>query len=683
MTNRLATETSPYLRQHAANPVDWYPWSEAAFRRARDDDKPVLLSVGYAACHWCHVMAHESFENPRIAGLMNARFISIKVDRQERPDIDDIYQKVPLMMGQGGGWPLTVFLTPQGEPFFGGTYFPPDDRYGRPGFVRVLLSLSEAWTHRRGELRDMIEQFRLGFRQLDLVDLGREAAEAEDLPAQTARALAQDTDPTHGGLGGAPKFPNASGYDLVLRICQRTGEPLLLEALERTLDGMAAGGIHDQLGGGFARYSVDERWAVPHFEKMLYDNGQLVTLYADAYRLTGKPGWRRVFEEAIAYIVRDMTHPDGCFYAGEDADSEGEEGRFYVWTPAEVRAVLGESEGALACRAYGVTDGGNFACGTSVLNRAATLDPLDEARLEDWRGRLFAARARRARPARDENILTGWNGLMIQGLCAAYQATGCLAHLAAARCAASAIQEKLTMPDGGVYRAWKDGTAKVPGFLEDYALLANALIDLYESCFDKRYLDRAVELVALILDKFRDDGLYFTPRDGEPLVHRPRAPHDSAWPSGISTSVFAFLRLHALTGRDVYRDLAEDEFRRYRAAAAAAPAGFVHLLAARDFAQRAPFEIILAGDKAAAAGLVQSVHRAYLPARVLAFAEDVPVGHGRQPVKGRPAAYVCRHRTCAAPVTSGKALLERCASWSGAPVASTQHAGASFPEQDH
>jgi uncharacterized protein YyaL (SSP411 family) len=661
MRNRLATETSPYLRQHAENPVDWYPWSEAAFRRARDEDKPVLLSVGYAACHWCHVMAHESFENTRIAGLMNEHFISIKVDRQERPDIDDVYQKVPLMMGQGGGWPLTVFLTPQGEPFFGGTYFPPDDRYGRPGFMRLLLSLSDAWKHHRDELRELIEQFQRGFHQLDLAVPVRDAAEVDDLPARTARALAQGTDPIHGGFGGAPKFPNASGYDLVLRIYQRTGEPALLEAVERTLDCMAAGGIHDQLGGGFARYSVDERWAVPHFEKMLYDNGQLVALYADAYRQTGKPAWRRVFENTIAYILRDMTHPDGSFYAGEDADSEGGEGRFYVWTPAEVKAVLGQAEGARACLAYGVTDGGNFEHGTSVLRRAVALDALDEARLEDWRERLFAARARRVRPGRDDNILTAWNGLMIQGLCAAYQATGACAHLDAAKRAASAIQDKLTMPDGGVYRAWKDGAAKVPGFLEDYAFLANALIDLYESCFDKRYLDRAVELAALILDKFREDGLYFTPRDGERLVHRPRAPHDSAWPSGISTSVFAFLRLHALTGHAQYRDVAEYEFHRYRSAAAAAPAGFAHLLAARDFAQCGPFEIVLAGDKTAAADLVESVHRTYLPARVLAFAEDVPIGHGRCPVNGRPAAYVCRHRTCAAPVTSGKALLERCA----------------------
>lgn len=662
MTNRLAAETSSYLRQHAENPVDWYPWSEEAFRRAREEDKPILLSVGYAACHWCHVMAHESFENPRIASLMNERYISIKVDRQERPDIDDIYQQVSQMMGLGGGWPLTVFLTPQGEPFFGGTYFPPDDRYGRAGLVRVLMSLSEAWRHRREALRDTIAQFQEGFRQLDQANLDGAAAGIGDLPAEAARALARNTDPVHGGLGGAPKFPNPSCYDLLLRVYHRSGEPTLLDAVERTLDHMAAGGIYDQLGGGFARYSVDARWAVPHFEKMLYDNGQLVKLYADAYRLTGKQAWRRVVEETIAYVLREMTHPGGGFYAGEDADSEGQEGKFYVWTAAEIEAVLGDSDGAMACQAYGVTEHGNFEHGATVLHRAVKLDALQAARLAGWRERLLAARGRRVRPARDDNILTGWNGLMIEGLCAAFQATGCIEYLSAAQRAADFIQSELTLPDGGVYRAWNDGRAKVPGFLEDYAFLSNALLDLYESCFDKRYLERAIELAALTLDKFWEDGLYFTPCDGEPLVHRPRAPYDNAWPSGISTSVFAFLRLYELTGNDLYRDRAEHEFRRYEAAAAKAPAGFAHLLAAWDFAQRSPLQIIFAGDKSGAAALVTSVHRAYLPARVLAFAEDVPIGRGRRPVKGRPTAYVCRNRTCAAPVADGKALLELCAS---------------------
>ncbi|MGU7774718.1 thioredoxin domain-containing protein [Burkholderia sp. MR1-5-21] len=661
MTNRLATETSPYLRQHADNPVDWYPWSEEAFRRSREEDKPILLSVGYAACHWCHVMAHESFENPRIASLMNEHYVNVKVDRQERPDIDDIYQQFNQMTGQGGGWPLTVFLTPQGEPFFGGTYFPPNDRDGRPGLAHVLIRLSEAWQHRREGLRDIIAQIQEGFRQLDQPNLGGHAAEIEDLPAQTARALASDTDPVHGGLGGAPKFPNPSCYDLILRVYERSGEPVLLDALERTLDHMAAGGIYDQLGGGFARYSVDPHWTVPHFEKMLYDNGQLVKLYSDAYRLTGKRAWRHIVEETLAYVLRDMTHPDGGFYAGEDADSEGEEGKFYVWTPAEIKAVLGESEGTLACRAYGVTEHGNFDHGATVLHRAVEED-AQEAQLAGWRERMLAARAQRVRPARDDNVLTGWNGLMIEGLCAAFQATGSAEYLGAAKRAAIFIENRLTLSDGGVFRVWKDGMAKVPGFLEDYAFLCNALLDLYESCFDKRFLDRAIELATLILDKFWDDGLYFTPRDGERLVHRPRAPYDGAWPSGISSSVFAFLRLHEVTGLDFYRDRADHEFRRYAAAAGRAPAGFTHLLAARDFAQRGPLEIIFAGDRLAADALVTRVHRAYLPARVLAFAEDVPIGRECHPVKDRPAAYVCRDRTCAAPVTDGNALLEHCAS---------------------
>jgi uncharacterized protein YyaL (SSP411 family) len=656
MTNHLASETSPYLQQHAENPVDWYPWGDEAFERARTEDKPVLLSVGYAACHWCHVMAHESFENPRIAALLNERFISIKVDRQERPDIDGVYQKVTQMMGQTGGWPLTVFLTPKGEPFFGGTYFPPEDRYGRPGFMRVIEGLSDAWRGRRSELHDTVEQFRQGFLQVDRADRGSGAIEKGDLPQEAARALAQHTDLVHGGLGAAPKFPNVSCYDLVLRVYTRTNEPALFQALTVTLDSMAAGGIYDHLGGGFARYSVDEHWAVPHFEKMLYDNGQLAKLYADAYRRAGKSAWLRVAEETANYVMRDMTSPEGGFYAGEDADSEGVEGKFYVWTQSQVMEVLGQADGALACRAYGVTSAGNFEGGATVLHRPVELSAAEAQRLPALRDKLLVARAGRVRPGRDENILAGWNALMIQGLCAVFQATGKAAYLQAARRAADFIEQSLTMPDRGVYRAWRGGVAKVPGFLEDYAFLSNALLDLYESCFEKRYLDRALKLVAIILDKFWENGLYFTSRDSERLMYRPRSPYDEAWPSGLSSAVFAFLRVHELTGDDVYRRRAEHELARYQAAAVVSPAGFGHLLAAQDFGQRNPLSIIFAGDRAEAAPLVQSVHRAYVPARVLAFADDVPTGEGRVPVKGHPAAYVCRNRVCAAPATSVEAL---------------------------
>ncbi len=652
MTNRLGRETSPYLRQHAENPVDWYPWGEDAFRRAREEDKPIHLSVGYAACHWCHVMAHECFEDPIIARAMNDRFINIKVDRQERPDLDEVYQKVVQMMRQGGGWPLTVFLTPAGEPFFGGTYFPPDDRFGRPGFPRVLVALSEAWRDRREELRGTVDQFLEGYARLADRFSELDGPPGADLAAAAARSFAENTDPAYGGLGRAPKFPNPACYDLVLRVSQRTGEAALLSSLELTLDRMAAGGIYDHLGGGFARYSVDQRWAVPHFEKMLYDNGQLVKLYADAYRLQPKPAWRQVFDDTIRYILRDMTHSEGGFFASEDADSEGEEGRFYVWTPAQVNAVLGPTDGAIACHAFGVTEPGNFEHGATVLSRSVELDPLQQAQLDGLRDRLLAARAGRVRPLRDDNIIASWNGLMIQGLCAAFQATGTSAHLAAARRAADFIEANMTASDGGVYRVWNGGTAKVAGFLDDYAFLANASIDLYESCFEPRYLERARRLVDLILEKFWDDGLYYTPNDSERLVHRPRAPEDNAWPSGTSTSTFALLRLYSLTGVDRYRDRAEEILRMLAGAAAQNPFGFAHLLAARDFAERGPFEIIIAGEKSESAELVEAVHRAYLPARVLAFAGDVPIGAGRHPVDGRPAAYVCRDRVCDVPVTT-------------------------------
>jgi uncharacterized protein YyaL (SSP411 family) len=657
MPNRLARETSPYLRQHADNPVEWYAWGEEAFRAAREQDRPIHLSVGYAACHWCHVMAHESFEDPAIAEVMNQRFINIKVDRQERPDVDDVYQKVVQMMGQGGGWPLTVFLSPAGEPFFGGTYFPPEDRYGRPGFRRVLLALSDAWRTRREEILGNCREFVRGFGALEARMRG-DADPDPDAPAEAARLFAENTDPVHGGLGGAPKFPNPSCYDLVLRIHHRTREPMLLDAVVRTLEGMARGGIYDHLGGGFARYSVDDHWAVPHFEKMLYDNGQLLALYADVHRVAPNPTWRRVIDETIAYLARDLAHPEGAFYASEDADSEGEEGRFYVFDPAEVRAVLGGGADAeLFCRAYGVTERGNFEHGRTVLHRASSLDPLEEAHLFALRERMLEARSRRVRPGRDENILCGWNALAIHGLCAAYQATGTAETLSRARRAADFIAERMMTPEGHLYRVWKDGAARVPGFLDDYAFLAGALIDLYESSFERLYLTRAMALIDQILTRFwDDDGPYFTPAGGEPLIHRPRAPQDNAWPSGTSESVLALARLAELTGQERYRAPVERVFRVYGQAMSQSPFGFSHLLAALEFVRRGPLAVVLAGDRQAARPLVEVAHRTYHPARTLAFAEDVPTGQGRGPQNGQPAAFVCRNQTCDAPVVTPEAL---------------------------
>jgi len=689
--NRLAQETSPYLQQHAGNPVDWYPWGAEAFARARELDRPVHLSVGYFACHWCHVMAHECFEDPAIARQLNENFVNIKVDRQERPDIDDLYQRVVQMMGQSGGWPLTVFLTPEQEPFFAGTYFPPEDRHGRPGFPRLLQGLAMAWASRRHEVRENCAQFTRGYAADDarlfadapaapaqgvasasggaaVTELRRAGADAahaappadpaggEDRAITAAHEFARNTDPRHGGLGNAPKFPNASAYDLVLRVAQRTGDPALIDALSLTLDRMAAGGIYDHLGGGFARYSVDERWDVPHFEKMLYDNGQLVKLYADAYRLTGRAGWRRVFEETIAYVLRDLRHPDGGFYASEDADSDGGEGLFYTWTTQEVRAALGDDDALFACNALGISLRGNVEGGRSVPQRNAPVDDADLPHLEALRRRLFTARLQRARPARDENVLTGWNGLMIQGLCAAHQATGDAASLEAAHAAADFLARHLGDGAGGVYRAWRDGVAKVPGFLEDYAFLANGLFDLYESGFRRSDLDRGLVLVDQILERFWDDGLYFTPREAAPLIHRPLAPFDNAWPSGISESVLALLRAQAFTGAARYAQHAWRVLEKLRPAMQRNAFGFAHLIAARAFGQDGPASVLFAGGREAAAPLIGVAHRRYQPSRVLALAADVPAGAGLAPVGGAAAAYVCRNQTCLPPVTSPEAL---------------------------
>ncbi len=662
MSNRLAAEPSPYLQQHADNPVDWYPWGDEAFDRAREHNLPVHLSIGYFACHWCHVMAHECFENAQIADYLNANFVNIKVDRQERPDIDDLYQRVIQMMGQSGGWPLTAFLTPAQEPFFAGTYFPPQDRHGRPGFARLLRGLVTAWRSRQDEVRENCAQFLRGLAVHDRELLSRGAAVQADAPAEAARGFARNTDPVHGGLGGAPKFPNPSCHDLMLRVYRRTREEPLLDALERTLERMAAGGIHDHLGGGFARYSVDARWEVPHFEKMLYDNAQLAKLYADAYRMTGRRQWRRVFEDCIGYVQRDLCHPEGGFYSSEDADSEGEEGRFYAWSPEQIVAALGEDDGAFACRAYAVSTPGNFEHGRSVLQRNALLDAPEQERLEGVRARLFAARQARVRPGRDENILCGWNGLMIQGLCAAYQATGRNAHLHAARRCADFLAGHLVSGDGGLFRAWRDGVARTPGFLDDYGFLANGLIDLYESDFDPRDRDWALQLLDRILDEFWDEGLFFTAAGSAALVHRPLAPFDSAWPSGHSESILALLRAHALSGQQRYLDCAQQVLAQLATASERNAFGFSHLLAAQEFSREGgPASIEFSGPRAELAPLIEAVHRIYLPGRVLALAAHAPAGRqaAADGVYSRVHAIVCRRQTCLLPAASPAALLEQ------------------------
>jgi len=657
MSNRLALETSPYLQQHAENPVDWHPWGEEAFALARAQDRPVHLSVGYAACHWCHVMAHESFEDPRVAALLNETFINIKVDRQERPDLDDIYQKVVQLLGEGGGWPLTVFLTPEGEPFYGGTYFPPQDRHGRPGLERLVRRIAQLWREDRAELERSRDELRKGFDHLDSELSRTRPATAIDAPAEGARALALASDPVHGGLGGAPKFPNVPCLDLALRVFGRTREPALWQFVERALDAMASGGLFDQLGGGFSRYSVDERWAVPHFEKMLYDNALLLGLYADALRESPREDWLRILRETAAYLLRDLRHPLGGFYSGEDADSEGEEGRFYVWTPAQLREVLGEDDAALAERAFAVTRSGNFEHGATVLQRTAAAATIAPAHLSGIRERLLAHRNRRPRPMRDENVLAAWNGLAIQGLCAAWQATGDAPLLEAAVAAAAFVDSRMSTPQGGLHRAWRDGRAAGPGFLDDCANMANAHLDLYESALARHHLDRALALAGFFLSRFWDEGFFLTPADGEALIRRPRSIHDHAVPSGGAAATRALLRLAAITGDTRMTALASQSIAQLAGAAQQNPFGHAHLLAAMEL-QHTMVTIVLAGDVGPGDELLLTAHGSYLPGRTIARAADSPLGAAMLAIGGRTTAYVCRGSTCSPPVT-GAAELER------------------------
>ncbi len=682
-SNRLAREPSPYLRQHASNPVDWYPWGEEAFARARAEDKPLLLSVGYSACHWCHVMAHESFENPDIARLMNAGFINVKVDREERPDVDQLYQGVVQLMGLGGGWPLTVFLTPERVPFFGGTYFPPEDRYGRPGFPKVLQALSEAWTSRRDEVAQQAGEFREGLGELALhgLDAAPAALKAEDLVAM-GTALLRRMDGVNGGFGGAPKFPNPMSVALVLRAWRRAPEQdALKQAVLLTLEKMARGGIYDQLGGGFHRYSVDERWRVPHFEKMLYDNAQLLHLYTEAHQVEPRPLWRQVVEETVAYVRREMTDARGGFYATQDADSEGEEGRFFVWTPEQVAAVLDDELADLVARRFHITPKGNFEHGTTVLEAAVTEEvlasdfslSLEETRalLDEAREQLLEARERRVKPGRDEKILAGWNGLMIRGLAFAGRVFAREDWVDGARKAADFLLAELW--DGRrLTRAYQEGQARIPGFLEDYGGLAAGLTALYQATFEPRYLEAAEALVRVAEELFWDvdkQAWLLAPREQGDLVVAPYATFDNAVPSGASLVTEAQVALAALTGNKYHLDLPERYVSRMREQLQKNPMGYGHLALAADALLEGAPSVTLAGERDAVAPLLAAARGVYAPTSAFAWkapAAPVPPSMletflGREPVQGQAAAYVCRHFACEPPVTDATHFARRLA----------------------
>jgi uncharacterized protein YyaL (SSP411 family) len=678
-TNRLAEESSPYLLQHAHNPVDWYPWGGEAFARARDEDKPVLLSVGYSACHWCHVMERESFENEDIAGLMNRLFVNIKVDREERPDVDQIYMQAVQSMTGRGGWPMTVFLTPDGTPFYGGTYFPPVDRHGMPAFPRLLQSIAEAYRSRRDDVaesgRQLVEEMRQGERLRSSTSLL-----TEDVLRAAYQGLAGQFDERRGGIGQAPKFPQPMTWEFLLRFWKRSGNPHPLAMVRRTLDEMAHGGMYDQLGGGFHRYSVDDQWLVPHFEKMLYDNAQLATLYTRAWLAAGDAEYRRIAEETLDYLVAEMRHPDGGFFSAQDADSEGVEGKFFVWSPDEIQTVLGDPDVASAAlRYWGVSDGPNFE-GHSILcvprpadavaaELGITTDRLRE-QIAEARAKLYATRKGRIHPALDDKVLASWNGLALEAFAVAGRALGRADYIEVAAASGRFLTTAM-VEDGRLMRSWKDGHPKITGYLEDYAMVGVGLLSLYEATFERRWLDESRRLAEDALRLFWDGerGAFFdTGTDQEALIVRPRNIFDNAVPSGASVAIEWLLRLAVLVGEERYEERALEALRPMADLMTRYPSGFGRYLAALDFHLGPVAEVALvwpSGDSMAAELLVREVFGRYLPNRVVVAApedarpEGVPLLAERAAVGGRPTAYVCRRYVCQLPVTAPEELARQ------------------------
>ena len=674
--NKLAEETSPYLLQHASNPVDWYPWGETALERAKREDKPILLSIGYAACHWCHVMAHESFEDAETAALMNDLFINVKVDREERPDLDAVYMQAVQAMTGHGGWPMTVFLMPDGVPFFGGTYFPPNERHGLPSFRRILQAVATAYRDRREHVDDTAARMRDFYAAQQ--DTWRATGSVTTRTLESAyRSLERGYDENYAGFGGAPKFPPTMALDFLLRYGARTGNNRAHEMASDTFRAMARGGMYDQIGGGFHRYSVDERWLVPHFEKMLYDNALLVRFGTHLWQATHESEVRRVVDDTVGWLAREMTSPEGGFYSSLDADSEGREGAFYVWTLAQLRDALG-GDAELAAAYWGVTEQGNFEeAGESVLHVAAepgvvaarfglTMEALT-LRIESFREILGTHRAKRERPGRDDKILAAWNGLMLRGIAEAARAFGDDSYRARAMRNAEFLRSAFVR-DARVSRSYKDGVSKGPGFLEDYAAIALAWLDVYSLTGERRWLDDARTLGNSAREWFWDDsqGMWYdTARDHERLITRPRDVTDNATPSGASLATELMLRLAVLTGDTTYRAVADRVLGALGEAIGQHPSAFGHLLGAADFAVLGPLELVVTGpaESASVAAMLRFAAGRFLPSLVLIQSEgdaesDLPLLQGR-PRSSDAVAYVCRHYVCEAPARSTLELQAR------------------------
>ncbi|MCC7497459.1 MAG: thioredoxin domain-containing protein [Bryobacterales bacterium] len=696
-TNRLIHEKSPYLLQHAHNPVDWYPWGTEAFEKARREDKPIFLSIGYSTCHWCHVMERESFENEEIASLLNSHFVAIKVDREERPDVDRVYMLFVQASTGGGGWPMSVWLTPELKPFFGGTYFPPATRYGRPGFREVLTELAKAWALERDSLINSSNQV---LAELEKYVRAEDSSSGwlNETPLEAAyNAYRRMFDTRFGGFGSAPKFPRPVVHNFLLRYSRRNPHSEALEMVLQTLRAMARGGMHDQLGGGFHRYSVDERWFVPHFEKMLYDQAQLATSYLEAYQLTGDEALGATARDIFEYVLRDLTGPEKAFYSAEDADSaidasrpeEKGEGAFYLWTREQINATLGQPAADWFAYRYGVETGGNVAndphgefSGRNILFESHTIGetaahfsiPVVElARaLEDARASLLALRGERLRPHRDDKILTGWNGLMISAFTLGARALGESRYLSAAQNAAEFILSRMRdQSTGSLLRRYRDQQAAIPAFLDDYALFVQGLLDLYESSFELRYLETAAALTQKQIELFEDrdhGGFYSTDAAaGSPLVLRIKDDDDGAEPSGNSTAALNLLRLARITGREEYRATAERTLAAFGRKLANDGSGMPQMLVALMFFLAKLREIVISGSRGEprVASLLNVAWRRFLPDSVLLLADEagrssplLPGAADKHPVNGAPAAYVCHNFTCQLPVTNVDTLLE-------------------------
>ncbi len=676
LANRLAAETSPYLLQHRDNPVAWQAWGDEAFEAARASDRPVLLSVGYAACHWCHVMAHESFENPDIAAHMNRLFVNIKVDREERPDIDTIYQHALALLGEQGGWPLTMFLTPDREPFWGGTYFPPDPRYGRPGFVQVLHAIAEVYEKDHERVAKNVTAIQDALKRLG------ESPPAAEITTQATDGIADrllaEVDPAAGGIGQAPKFPQCAAMKLLWRAWKRRGQTPFRDAVLLTLTRMSQGGIYDHLGGGYARYAVDSRWLVPHFEKMLYDNAQMLELLTWAWQETRAPLFEQRARETVAWLLREMmadadgsgAAPCGAFASTLDADSEGEEGKFYVWSEAEIDRLLG-TDAALFKAAYDVTPGGNWE-GKTILNRTQAPElraDAEEATLAACRAKLLAARAQRVRPGWDDKVLADWNGLMIAALARAAPVFAAPDWLAAARRAFAFVAKDMTANpngDGRLKHAWRHGRLAHPGLLDDYANMCAAAVALTETTGDQDYLAQAEAWVA-VLDKHYWDadagGYFLTADDAERMIVRTRSAQDSALPSGNGVMAEALARLYYLTGKTAYRERAEAVIAAFSGELARNFFPLATLVNANDFLRNA-VQVVIVGDPvdARTQALLDSVHGTSQPnlvLRALAPDQNLPEGHparGKGLTEGKPAAYVCRGMTCSLPIVAAEEL---------------------------